>query len=68
MRYILEVRVADKNPQTFAIDAKDETEAKERLALRLPPDKRDQIIIDSITLDPKSILQDEDPYGIFGGE
>ena len=68
MRYILEVRVADKNPQTFAIDAKDEPEAKERLALRLPPNKRDKIIIDSITLDPKSILQDEDPYGIFGGE
>mgnify|MGYP000091151069 CR=1 FL=1 len=68
MRYLLEVRIADKKPQTFPIDAKDESEAKERLALRLPPNKRDKIIIDSITLDPKSIQFDDEPYGIFGGE
>jgi len=68
MRYLLEVRIADKKPQTFPIDAKDESEAKERLALRLPPDKRDKIVIDSITLDPKSIFIDDDPYGVFGGE
>lgn len=68
MRYLLEVRIAQKRPQTFAIDAKDENEAKERLSLRLPPDKRDKILIDSITLDPKSILIDDEPYGIFGGE
>lgn len=68
MRYLLEVRIGDKKPQTFPIDAKDESEAKERLALRLPPDKRDKIIIDSITLDLKSILIDDDPYGTFGGE
>jgi hypothetical protein len=68
MRYLLEVRIADKKPQTFPIDAKDESEAKERLALRLPPNKRDKIIIDSITLDPKSIPFDDEPYGVFGGE
>lgn len=68
MRYLLEVRIADKRPQTFPIDAKDENEAKERLALRLPPDKRDKIIIDSIKLDPKSIPVDDEPYGVFGGE
>ena len=68
MRYLLEVRIAGKRPQTFPIDAKDENEAKERLLLRLPPDKRDKILIDSITIDPKSIHIDDDPYGVFGGE
>ncbi len=68
MRYLIEVRIADKKPQTFPIDAKDEEEAKERLVLRLPPDKRDKILIDSIILDPKSIPLDDGPYGIFGDE
>jgi len=68
MTYIIEVRVAEKRVQTFNIDAKDETEAKERLALRLPPKERDKIIIDSIKIDPKSIRLDDEPYGVFGGE
>jgi len=67
MIYIIGVRVADKRAQTFSIDAKDETEAKERLALRLPPKERDKIIIDSIKIDPKSIRLDDEPYGVFGG-
>jgi hypothetical protein len=68
MTYLIGVRVADKRAQTFSISAKDETEAKARLALRLPPQERDKIIIDSIKVDPKSIVSNEDPYGVFGGE
>ena len=67
MRYLIEVRVADKKPRLFPIDAKDEEEAKERLALRLPPNERDNFIIDSIKIDPKSLV-DTDPYGIFTEE
>jgi len=68
MTYIIGVHVADKREQIFSISAKDETEAKERLALRLPPQERNKIIINTIKVDPKSIVSQEDPYGTFGGE
>jgi hypothetical protein len=66
MRYIINIRL-EKAKRVYHIDAKDETEAKERLLLRLHPNKRELCIIDSITIDPSSISTIE-PYGIFGEE
>ena len=66
MRFIFKIHIG-KIKSTYLIDAKNEDEAKDRLLLRLPPDKRGLIKIDSITIDPKSIMAQE-PYGIFGDE
>jgi len=67
MRYTIEIRIATKNRRSYKIDAKDEKEALSKLALRLPPDQRDNYVVDSISIDPLSINSDE-PFGIFGGE
>ena len=67
MRYLISVRVDGDKKRTYPIDADDETQAQERLMLRLPPHQRDVLIVDDIKIDPASILA-EDPYGIFGGE
>lgn len=66
MRFLIKVHIGEIK-STYSIDAKDEAEAKERLLLRLAPNKRDLVVIDTIKIDPKSI-QTEEPYGIFGGE
>jgi len=67
MVYLLHVRVDNTKNHTFKIVAKDEDEAKNKLPYRLPPDKRESYIIDSIEIDPKSI-GDEEPYGVFLNE
>jgi len=67
MRYLINVRVDGDKKRTYPIDAADETQAKERLLLRLPPQQRDGVIVDDIKIDPASLI-DTDPYGIFGEE
>jgi len=67
MHYIIDVRVDQDKKRTYRINAKDETEAKERLKDRLPPHQRDSLIIDDINIDMSTMVQD-DPYGIFGEE
>ena len=67
MTYIVEILNAEKKKQTFRIEAKDEDEAKERLKLRLPPNKRENFTITCIKLDVSSINMD-DMFGTFGGE
>ncbi|MEJ2468659.1 MAG: hypothetical protein P8Y65_03705 [Campylobacterales bacterium] len=67
MRYLINVRVDGDKKRTYPIDAGDETEARERLLLRLPPQQRDGLIVDDIKIDPASLI-DTDPYGIFGEE
>jgi len=67
MRYIIEIRIATKNKRSYKINAKDEKEALSKLELRLSPDQRDEYKLDSISIDPLSIKDDE-PFGIFGGE
>jgi len=67
MRYIIEIRIATKNKRSYKIDAKDEKEAIDRLNLRLPKEQRDNYIVDSISIDPLS-LNNEEPFGIFTGE
>jgi len=64
MRYIIEIRISTKNRRSYKIDAKDEKEAFSKLALRLPPDQRDNYVVDSISIDPLSINIDE-PFGVF---
>jgi hypothetical protein len=66
MRYTIDIRL-EKEKRTYLIDADDETQAQERLLLRLAPNMRDKCIIDSIKIDPSSISSIE-PYGIFGEE
>ncbi len=67
MHYIIDVRVDQDKKRTYRINAKDETEAKERLKDRLPPYQRDSVIIDEIKPDISAMVHD-DPYGIFGEE
>jgi hypothetical protein len=67
MEYIIDMRLGEKTKRTYRINAKDEEEAKERLKLRLAPQHRGEVIIDSIRL-YQTALGDEDPYGIFGEE
>lgn len=64
MRYLLNVRVDGDKKRTYPIDAKDETEAKERLLTRLPPKQRDDVVVDDIKIDPASLI-DENPFGIY---
>lgn len=63
MRYLVDIRLDGKS-RLYPIDADNETQALERLKLRLPPHQRESIIIDSITLDPASI-PNNDPFGVF---
>jgi len=67
VRYLINVRVDGTKKRTYPVDAADETQARERLLLRLPPHQRDSLIVDEIKIDPASLLND-DPYGLFGGE
>jgi len=67
MRYLINVRVDGDKKRTYPIDAEDETQAQERLLLRLPPHQRDGVIFDDIKIDPASLINAE-PYGIFGEE
>ncbi len=67
VRYLMNVRVDGTKKRTYPIDAADETQARERLLLRLPPNQRDGLIVDDIKIDPASLI-DSDPYGIFGEE
>ena len=67
MTYIIDILTADKKKQTFRIEAKNEDEAKERLKLRLPPHKRENIKFETIKIDMSTVSM-EDPYGSFGGE
>jgi hypothetical protein len=67
MRFLVNVRVEGDKKRLYPIDAEDETQAKERLLLRLPPHQRDTLIVDDIRIDPASIIN-TDPYGIFGEE
>ena len=64
MTYLVDIRLEDGKRRTYRIDAKDETEAKERLPLRLPPSQRETFTIDSIKIDPAS-LGTSDPFGTF---
>ncbi|HHD83508.1 MAG TPA: hypothetical protein ENK93_01405 [Campylobacteraceae bacterium] len=67
MTYLIEILTEEKKKQTFRVEAGSETEAKERLKLRLPPHKRESFTIASMKID-MSTVSDEDPYGVFGGE
>ena len=67
MIFIIDIRIDGKQKRTYRIEAKEETQAKERLMLRLPPAQRDTLIIDSIRIDPATVNYNE-PYGSFGGE
>lgn len=67
MLYLLHVRVDDTKKRTFKIVANSEEEAVEKLPSRLPPDKRTNYILDSIEIDPKSMISDE-LYGVFLNE
>ncbi len=62
-RYIIEIRI-DGKVRRYPINAKDEAEAIERLKLRLPPHQREDILIDSINIDP-STIHNEEPFGAF---
>ena len=64
MRYIINITLASKESRKYLVDASEEDEAKERLLLRLHPDQRDTVKIDSIEIDPTSIIY-ENPFGIY---
>ena len=64
MTYIIDILTAEKKKQSFRIEAKDESEAKERLKLRLPPNKRENFTIESIKIDMTTVGMD-DPFGTF---
>lgn len=63
MRYLIDIRLEGKS-RLYPIDAENEVQAIERLKLRLPPNQRESILIDSIEIDPSSISHD-DPFGVF---
>ncbi|MGA9047212.1 hypothetical protein [Sulfuricurvum sp.] len=63
MRYLIDIRLEGKT-RLYPIDADNEEQALERLKLRLPPHQRESVIIDSIAIDPASVLND-DPFGVF---
>ncbi len=67
MTYIIDILTQEKKKHSFRIDAKNEEEAKERLMLRLPPNKRENVEIVSIKLDMSTVNM-HDPYGTFGEE
>lgn len=67
MTYLIDILTAEKKKQSFRIEARSEDEAKERLKLRLPPDKRENLTIVSIKIDMSTVSM-EDPFGSFGGE
>lgn len=67
MHYLIDIRIDGRKKGTFRVDGKDEEQALERLALRLPPQQRDNYVVDAIKIDPASII-DEEPYGIFSEE
>lgn len=64
MRFIINIHLQSKQKRLYTIDAKDETQAKERLMLRLPPKERETVVIVNITVDPSTITH-EDPFGIY---
>lgn len=63
MTYLIDI-LTDEKKQSFRIEAKSEEEAKERLKLRLPPDKRESFTIKSIRID-MSTVGTKDPFGTF---
>lgn len=67
MDYLIDIRIEGDTKRTYRITAKSEEEANERLKLRLPPQQRDTIIIDNISID-KTTIADENPYGVFNEE
>lgn len=67
MQYIIEIRVGDRQKRSYRIDAEDEAQALERLKLRLPPEQREDFVIDELKIDMTTVGV-EDPYGVFGGE
>lgn len=67
MHYLIDIRIDGHKKSTFRVDGKNEEQALERLVLRLPPNQRDNYIVDAIKIDPASI-GDEETYGIFTGE
>lgn len=64
MTYLIDILTAEKKKHSFRIEAKSENEAKERLVLRLPPDKRENFSIESIKIDMSTVGKD-DPFGTF---
>ncbi len=66
MTYVIDIRIDDRK-RSYRVEAKNEEEAKERLALRLPPAQREGIVIDAIKIDMTTV-GDDSPYGEFGGE
>jgi hypothetical protein len=67
MHYLIDIRIGGSKKSTFRVDAKNEAQALERLIPRLPPQHRDNYIVDAIKIDPASV-GDEEPFGVFGGE
>lgn len=66
MRFIINIHL-NQAKRIYRIDADDKSQAKERLLLRLHPNKRDSCVIDSITIDPQTVLALE-PFGTFTQE
>ena len=67
MTYQIDILTHDKKPKRFRIEAKDEEQAKDRLKLRFPPEKRENFTIESIKMDISTLNMDE-LFGTFGGE
>lgn len=63
MRYLVDIILEGKE-RKYPIDASSESEAIERLKLRLPPHQREAFTVESIAIDPLS-LPDDDPFGVF---
>ena len=64
MTFIIDIHIDEDHKRTYRVEAKDETEAKARLALRLSPSQRESLTIDSIQIDPATVSIDES-YGTF---
>jgi len=67
MTYLIDILTHEKKAKRFCIEAKNEEQAKDRLKLRFPPDKREDFTIESIKLDISTVNMDE-LFGTFGGE
>ncbi len=64
MTYLIDILTDDKKRQSFRIEAKNEEEARERLKLRLHPDKRECFTVESIKIDMRTVGI-KDPFGTF---
>jgi len=67
MDFLIDIRTDNERTQSFRVEAESESQAIERLKLRLHPAKRDNLVVDSIKIDMTTV-GDADPYGVYSGE